>query len=49
MNGYILNQETKKIIIIVNFALYISLNINLTSKIKLELLINNLTDPLNAQ
>ena len=29
-DGYILNQETQKIIIIVNFALYISLNINLT-------------------
>ena len=44
-NGYILNQETKKIIIIVNFALYINFHSNLTSQVKVELLINNNIDP----
>ena len=44
-NGYTLNQETKKIIIIVNFALYINFHSNLTSKVKLELFINNSTEP----
>ena len=44
-SGYTLNQETKKIIIIVNFALYINFHSNLTSKVKLELFINNSTEP----
>ena len=34
-------SDTGTIIIIVNFALYISFNNNLTSKLKLELLLNN--------
>ena len=37
-------SDTGTIIIIVNFALYISFNNNLTSKLKLELLLNNGSD-----